>query len=79
MPWHTQELSAGNLTIQTNENVVVGSIVRKNGRWLVEILWQGPQGDYKFDGKDYVSCLAYIQGVDDAQRRCQFQAGLAQR
>lgn len=71
-PWHTHELSPGRLLIQAKLGdgvVLVGSINKEAGRWLVEIMWQGAGGDYKFDGSTYLEALAYVQGVEAAQAR----------
>jgi hypothetical protein len=43
---------------------IVGSMVRKCGRWRVEILWSGPSGDIKASFSDFFQALAFIDGVE---------------
>lgn len=70
MAWHTRELSSGRNLIESDHGLVIGCLNRVNGRWQVEIMWSGPFGDYKFDGRSYTEALAFIEGVEQAQRRC---------
>jgi hypothetical protein len=43
-------------------NRVVGSLVRNDSDWSVEILWSGASGDITFVG-NYQSCIAFISGA----------------
>lgn len=74
MPWHTNELSQGNLLIETENNVVIGSVVLSKAplmhRWHVEIMFTGLLGDYHFECLTYEEALSFIQGVEQAQLRC---------
>jgi hypothetical protein len=61
--WHTYQQGEDAFLI-IHGNRVVGSIVRREARWHVEILWSGPSGDIKGHSKDYASALAFVNGVE---------------
>ena len=44
-----------------DQDRLVGSIVKVDGDWSVEILWA--TGDIKFRSANYEACLAYVSGA----------------
>lgn len=69
MPWQIQKLTDMHAFIQ-NGDLVIGVIECKPGRcWLVEIMWFGHGGDYRFESATYDAAVAFIQGVEAAQSR----------
>lgn len=63
MSWNTREIEPGSLWIEDGDRLV-GSIVLKDDRWHVEIMW--PPEDIKDNFSDYLQALAYVGGVEDA-------------
>ncbi len=69
MPWRTEPIGPDSFVIMTEDGVVVGSIKLDDGAWNVEILWNGPSGDYHFKSAYFPPCVAFIEGVEAAQRK----------
>lgn len=63
MSWETDEITPDAILI-VDGNVIVGSMARADGVWVIEILWSGPSGDIKADFKSYDAALAFVRGVE---------------
>ena len=61
MSWHTQEVDEKTILIMDGP-LVVGSMVWSDWKWNVEIMAFG--ADIKFEGVEYESALAFVEGVD---------------
>jgi hypothetical protein len=67
-PACAQGRSAGGWVIHngfiTSDDLAIGSIVKVDNKWLVEILWSGPTGDIKFEAESNTAALAFIKDVE---------------
>lgn len=69
--WKTRQLSDTVHLVETvtNPALLIGTITYRDGTFRVEIMWTGPGGDYHFDSKKFDCCIAYIDGIEETQRR----------
>ena len=70
--WRIKHSGSGDCLVMRDQDIVIGSarFDRDAKVWRVEILWNGPGGDYKFEGTSLSECRAYVAGVEAAQQRC---------